>query len=190
MLTKLEAEKDLAPHLETLRGCINDGWIAWQTHYSSRHVILDARARAAIVYCEIIHSAKTCFPEGGDVKIVPKGSMYVLFIGDDIVLRFKKLKNGVPRNIPTEQQRLFRMQLPIPGILPGTYLSAGYELDALEQAISKTLVVARLGNHQVWSLDLNIGGESIEVICPSHQKGKGRGAYARGTAQKKKEPAS
>lgn len=191
MLTKPEAEKKLAPHVETLRKCICDGWAAWQTHYASRHFVLDGRARAAIVYCEIIHLAKALFSDVLDVKIARKGSMYVLFIGNDIVLRFKKLKNGVPRNVSTRQQRLFCMQLPIPGMLPGTYVTAGYELNNLEQAISKTLVVARLGDEKVWSLDLDIGSESIQVVSTSQPSGgKGRGARARKTAKLDKEKTS
>lgn len=191
MLTQIEADKQFSPHVEILRRCIHDAWEQWQTFYAGRHFVLDSRARAAIVYCEIIHLAKTLFAQAPGVKIARKGSMTILFIGDDIVLRFKKLKNGVPRNIRTEQQNLFRMQLPIPGILPGTYVSAGYELDELEQAISKTLIVARLGDEQIWSLDLGISGESIEIM-PTFQpsEDKGRGAHARKTAKKNEKKAN
>jgi hypothetical protein len=190
MLTKPEAEQRLSRHLDTLKQCISGGWDAWNTHYSSRHFLLDGRARAAIVYCEIMNLAKTLFAEVSDVKVARKRSLYVLFIGDDIVLRFKKLKNGVPANIRTDQQRLIEMQRPIPGFLPGTFVSAGYELDPLEQAISQMLVVARLGKQEKWSLDLNIGSEAIQIGSTSQESsGKKRGATARPTVVKKDEKA-
>jgi hypothetical protein len=163
MLTKREAENCLSPHYRTLKKCLDGGWEAWHEYYSHRHVVLDARARAAIVYCEIINLAKTLFAES-DVKVVRKRAMYVLYIGDDIVLRFKKLRNGAPSNVPTGQQRLFHKQEPIPGILPGTFVSAGYELDRIERAIARTLVVARLDGKEVWSLDLNISGGDQGVV--------------------------
>src|SRR3990170_3148511 len=61
MLKKQEAEKRLGPHIQKLQRCLNGGWKAWHEHYSHRHHRLDARARAAIVYCEIVELAKELF---------------------------------------------------------------------------------------------------------------------------------
>jgi hypothetical protein len=170
MLTKSEAEGVLRPHYPNLKKALDGGLHAWHEHYKHRHVILDARARAAIIYCEIIDSAKVLFADRSDVKIVRKGVMYLFYVGDDIVLRFKKLRNGKPSNIKTKQQELFqKQQSSIAGFLPGTVVSAGYELDQLEQAIEKMLVVAQLNGKSVWALDLNIGedeGQGKVTVMP------------------------
>ena len=163
MLSRSDALKTLQPHQETLKKCLFDGWQAYHTHYQHRHHVLDARARAAIVYCEIIYRAKELFTNPELVKIVKRRWMYVLYFGHEIALRFKKLRNGKPSNVKTGQQVLFNLQRPIPSILPSTYLTAGYELDPLQQAIAQSLVIARLDGHQVWSIDLNLGEDEGSI---------------------------
>jgi hypothetical protein len=171
MLTKPQAENVLRPHCTVLKRVLDGGFKAWHEHYKHRHPILDSRARAAIVYCEIVDLAKALFADCSDVKIVRKGAMYLFYIADDIVLRFKKLRNGKPSNIRTKQQRIFQRQSSIPGFLPGTIVSAGYELDQLEQTIEKTLVVAQLNGKSVWSLDLNVGEDEGKItVMPTVPK--------------------
>lgn len=187
MLNKPEALRTLQPHLPNLRRCLHDGWQAWKDHYATRHHILDARARASIVYCEIIHRAKELFAEDKDVKIVPRRWMYLLFFGDDIVLRFKKLRNRKPSNVRTKQQLLLDLQQSLPTILPSTNIVAGYELDPLQQAVESTLVVARLDGAEKWSIDLNLeeGADAgkIEIMSPQPQEPR-RSSRVRAKASK------
>lgn len=174
MLKKAEALETLGVHLPTLRRCLHGGWRAWKEHYTARHHVLDARARAAIVYCEIIHRAKELFAEDNNVKIVQRRWMYLLFFGDDIVLRFKKLRKRKPSNVKTKQQLLLDLQQPLPTILPNTNIIAGYELDPLQQAVESTLVVARLDGEEKWSIDLNLeegaAEGKIEMMSPQPQE--------------------
>jgi hypothetical protein len=172
MQTKEQAEKVLLPYYPKLKQCLDGGWRAWTEHYKSRQHVLDARAQASIVYCEIVHIAKECFSAVPDAKLVKKGLTHLLYIGDDIVLRFKKLRNGLPRNIRTTQQKLFQHQEIIPGFLPGTIASVGYQLDAIEQAIEKSLIIAQLDGRTAWSLDLNIceAGGAIAVMPAAPKK--------------------
>jgi hypothetical protein len=188
MLTKPQADSVLRPHYITLKKALDGGWHAWHQHYKDRHPILDARARAAIVYCEITALAKQFFDGCPDVKIVRKGAMHLFYIGDDVLLRFKKLRNGKPSNIKTRQQVLLQQQQSIPGILPGTLVSAGYQLDQLEQAIEKTLVVAQLDGRSIWSLDLNIGEADGRIaVMPSAQKQHKASRVAARQVKKRKE---
>ena len=168
MLRKEQAEKILKPHYEKLKQSLDGGWESWQEYYKPRHHVLDARARAAIVYCEVIDRAKTLFADVAVAKFIKKRGMHLLYIGNEIVLRFKKLRKGAPSNVRTRQQTLFQMQRTIPGVLPGTYASAGYQLDQIEQAIDKTMVVCQLDGESVWAIDLSIGeGEQkVEIMAP------------------------
>ncbi len=156
MLTKLEAENALKPHISKIGQSLDGGWKAWHAHYKPRHPILDARARAAIVYCEIIALAKELFTNDADVKIVKRGLTYLIYVGDHIILRFKKSRNGKPSNIRTGQQVLFQQQT-FETMFPSTLVSACYELDNLEQTIESLIVIAQMNGKSVWSLDISIG---------------------------------
>jgi len=170
MITKTKAEKLLEPYLPKLKECLDGGWTAWNRHYRDRHHVLDSRARASIVYCEIIDRAKNLFADDPDVTIHRKGTTYLLNVGNQIVLRFKKLKNGRPSNVRTRQQTLFEMQYVIPGVLPATIATAGYELDRIEQAIYKTMVLCQMSGEMLWSIDLNIVEEGKIEVMPTSAK--------------------
>lgn len=173
MLNQPDAEKILAPYFPKLKECLDGGWEAWRDHCGHRRHILDARARAAIVYCEIADIAKRIFADLSDVRIVPKRNMCLVFFGEEILLRFKKLRNRKPRNVATRQQRLIELQQQgvFPGMKPNTFVTAGYQLDTLEQAIGQALVLAHFDGREVWAFDLNIGeGEADEgkvALMPS-----------------------
>ena len=153
ILTREEAREILEPHLLTFRDCIDGGWNAWKEHYKDRAHILDPRARAAIVYCEIRELAKAAFDGKDGVKIVVKRSMFLLYIGEHIVLRFKKFRaDGRCSNVRTKQQALFSAQLNIDGILPGTYVNAGYTLDNLQAEVEKILINCQLGARILWTI--------------------------------------
>jgi hypothetical protein len=71
----------------------------------------NTRARAAIIFDEIAFRALEEFPTGPGLKAVRTPSTLMLYIGDSITLRFKKIrKNGRCSNILTKQQILFRLK--------------------------------------------------------------------------------
>lgn len=173
MLNKGDAEQTLQKHYQKLKQCLDGAWDSWHKHYNHRHHVLDARARAAIVYCEIVALARQLFDGAPDVKIVKRRLMCWFYFGDDIVLRFKKLKNRKPRNVQTAQQTLLELQRPLDGVLPGTYVTAGYELDQIQQAVAERLVLAYLNGKEVWAIDLNIGGDAGTVqVMPAMEPPK------------------
>src|SRR5665213_978156 len=140
-LDKQSAKAILDPILEKIQTCIQESWDEWTAFYAPKHHILDARARAAIVYCHTVDRAMELFRGVGNVTTGRKRGVFRLFIGDDIALRFKKAKrNGTTSNVSTLQQKLIDMQLTIPGLLPGTMLNATYQLDDLQQDISRMMV--------------------------------------------------
>ena len=168
LLTWEEAEDRINPHAQTLSECIQYGWDMWKEFYAPQHPILDARARAAIVFCHIVDCAERKFPGIDGVKFERKQNSFLLYIGDDIVLRFKKLKkNGACSSIATRQQMLFKAQMELPGMETGTLLHAGYSLDVLQHDVQRKLVVCQFKNRVLWAIELpgaDADGGAIEIM--------------------------
>jgi len=156
LLSLEEAEERLEPYKPLLDECIQHGWDAWNRDYTHKHHLLRPRARAAIVFDEIVFKAQEIFPVIPGVKFEPHNSSFLLYIGDDIIIRFKKIKkNGRCSNINTRQQALFKLQqVFLPGMEPGTALTAGYALDELQRSIVRKLVVCQFDNRVLWTLEL------------------------------------
>jgi hypothetical protein len=171
LITLEQAEEVLAPHRDLLNLCIQHGWDVWKTDYSHKHHILQARARAAIVYDEIVDKALVEFESKPDVIVKRTASTLMLYIGDHIVLRFKKIrKNGRCSNILTKQQILFRaqqsVQLQLPEMQKGTLVHAGYQLDDLQQEIQRKSVVCQLNNSVIWQMSLAVEHAAVVEFTP------------------------
>jgi hypothetical protein len=170
ILTLEEAEEILAPYRERLNRCIQHGWDVWKNDYQHKEHILHARARAAIIFDEIVFCALEEFPNIlGEVKAVRSASTFMLYIGDSITLRFKKIrKNGRCSNILTKQQVLFRrqVQLNLPTMLDGTLVSAGYVLDDLQQELLRKSIVCHLDDSVLWEMPLTIDNTVIVEFAP------------------------
>src|SRR5215470_16279989 len=95
ILSRQEAEGRLHPYKALLEQCIQHGWNAWLNDYAQKHRILRARSRASIIFDEIVVKALELFDCVPNVQIKLKGNSFLLFIGNDIIIRFKKIgKNG------------------------------------------------------------------------------------------------
>ena len=154
-LDKASAQAILDPILSTIEQCIQQAWDEWNTFYGPKHHILDARARASIVYCHTVDRAMELFRGVPGITPGRKRGIFRLFVGDDVALRFKKAKrDGTTSNVSTKQQRLIDLQLTIPGILPGTMLNAVYQLDDLQRDIAGMMVTHQLAGRIVWSIEI------------------------------------
>ncbi|HKV48432.1 MAG TPA: hypothetical protein VJN69_10095 [Candidatus Acidoferrales bacterium] len=97
-----------------------------------------------------------------------QNGIYLLYIGDDLVLRFKKIgKDGRCHNIPTRQQNRFEAQRNLPSMEKGTMLHAGYMLDELGQRIVAIRIVCQFARQVIWQIDLSEGGTENVVAMPS-----------------------
>ena len=165
LLTLEEAEELINPFNERLAKCIQHGWDAWRSEYQHKHHILGPRARATIVFDEIVAYAEHEFTGVQGVKFVRKSNTFFLYIGDDITLRFKKIKRtGRCSNIETRQQMLFNAQVKLP-FMPGTLVHAGYALDELQRQIASKLVVCQFQNQVLWTIQLTgEAGATVEVM--------------------------
>ncbi len=167
ILSREEAETILLPHVERLNCCIENGWRAWKTDYAHKSHILRSRSRAAIVYDEIVHCAIEAFANLDGVKTVRQRGSLMIFIGNCITLRFKKIrKSGRCSNIKTETQVMFLAQMQLPGMLDGTLVHAGYQLDELQQEIKRKAVVCQLDNKVLWEIQLT-GEAAVFSVMPS-----------------------
>ncbi|HWR14167.1 MAG TPA: hypothetical protein VN577_05035 [Terriglobales bacterium] len=163
LLTVERAEELLEPYLDKLNFCIQAGWDAWKAHYSHRFHVLGNRARAAIVFDEIKFAAISEFAGDPDVVFRVKKNAFLLYIGEEIILRFKKMdKQGRCSNIATKQQALFQAQAEL--FPSGTLVSAGYTLDDLQIDIARKMVVCQLQNRVLWTLTIGSGSEAINVV--------------------------
>lgn len=174
VLTLQQGEEQLQPYLALLDECIQHGWNAWDTDYASKQHILRARSRAAIVYDEIVFHAESKFSELPNVVFKRSRGSFHLYLGDKVVIRFKKIgKNGKCYSIDTRQQILFSLQvLPLPGMEKGTMLHAGYALDDLQQKIFRKSVVCQFSNRVLWTIELQRkAGESgsVTTLVPQSQ---------------------
>jgi hypothetical protein len=167
ILSQEAAEALLQPYVDILNRCIDDGWNAWKTDYAHKTHLLDGRARAAIVYCEIVYQAKAAFSGLPDVKVVHTGGTLSIFIGQVITLRFKKIgKTGRCSNILTRRQILFLAQMQLPGMLDGTLIHAGYQLNELQQAIQRKAVVCQLNQRVLWQITISGEPGELAVMPP------------------------
>lgn len=159
-----EAEGRLNPHLKKLDECIQHGWDTWKTFYQPKHHILDARSRAAIVFQEIVARAEQVFAGVPGVECKrTRNNSFMIYIGDDISLRFKKLnKNGRCSNIDTKQQMLFSAQMHLVGMSPGTLVNAGYMLTDLQQDLQQKLIVCQFQNQVLWTIKLGKKTETLQ----------------------------
>ena len=170
IVTVEEAEEILGPYRDRLNRCIQHGWDAWKTDYLPKHHILGPRSRAAIVFDEIVNRAMEEFSDVPDVKPLRLSNSFMLYIGDRITLRFKKIKrNGRCSNIHTKQQVLFlaQAQMRLPTMLDGTLVHAGYTLDDLQQEVLRKTVVCQLHNHVLWQLSLSGDTAAIVELVPA-----------------------
>jgi len=155
VLTLKEAEARLKIYKLLLDECIQHGWDAWSRDYLHKHHILRPRSRATIIFDEIVYRASELFHGLPDVIFKPVRGSFLLYIGDDLVIRFKKIKkNGRCSSISTRQQSLFQMQIEIPGMEKGTMLQAGYVLDELQRHLVRKLVTCEFDKQVLWTIEL------------------------------------
>ncbi len=176
LLTLKEAEEKLQHFKRLLEECIQHGWDAWKEDYKHKHHLLRPRTRASIVFDEIVDYAEKLFAGMDGVTFRRMNNSFLLYIGNDIVIRFKKIKkDGRCSSIQTHQQYLFKAQMELPWVEKGTMLHAGYALDDLQLDITRKLVVCQFENRVLWTIDLTskdeTGAEPMPTPAPEPQKG-------------------
>ena len=165
-----------------LAACIQGGWGKWEElgrRAPDLQIPLNAFARAIIVHNHITDLARKAFADDPGVHVGDNRGFLVLTIEEQLVIRFKKYKNGnfTTSNIPTQQQLQFEYQLQLSGMPPeATKLVAGYLLDELQTSIGTIAITCRVGPDLQWMLDISdeadAGGEVFEpFVGPDEPRG-------------------
>ncbi len=92
--------------------------------------------------------------------------LFVLNYLDLVVLRWKKVKpSGRHRNYPTQQQRDYDDQLPLPDLPEAAKrLTAGYQLDAGGTAIERVMIARPRGRSVDWTAQIIIVNDEAKWI--------------------------
>ncbi|ODA89728.1 hypothetical protein ATY41_12245 [Leifsonia xyli subsp. xyli] len=135
LLSRQDAEAIPAPHLEAIRGFLNQGWADWRALVLNAPKLAISRAttRANIVYDRITYYAEEYFDSQG-IPAVRKGQMLIVSLDDGrLILRFKKFRGRKlgTSGISTQQRLEFEFQQVVLDGVAATYIVAGYLPDEL-----------------------------------------------------------
>lgn len=163
------ASKRIA-QLPLVKQCIENAWGNYITHYSpelrARHT---ARSRASLIHDEIVIEAEELFEDAPGVRFEHRNHAFLVYLGQQQVIRFKKFgpSFGVS-GIPTQQHlSLINQQFSLPEFGEMMTIHAGYKLNKLETALEGCYVVCPRGHGKHWLLDLKdieIPGRSQNIV--------------------------
>jgi hypothetical protein len=155
VLSEEETRSLFAPHAPTIAALINRVWKQWES--CPQRSMLDARTRASFLSSLFRHEIKNVFggSDKSGVHFTEDGNSFFLYFGDQAKMRFKKLDaNGKYSNIMTRVQLQLIKQVNMP-FMPGTYLTIGYQLDALQQGILSKKITLQSRSGVVYAIDLD-----------------------------------
>lgn len=148
----------LEPHIPAFNKCWKRAWAKWQqirqaAPDGSIGAALQGRAQASALYDLMVWELEHHFKDVSGVTTSKKGGFLTLNFYDVLLLRFKKVDQQ-PRshNIMTRQQKLFRLQLVLPGFPDVMRAVLGYQLDKLRINLQNLVVVCHTGDELEWSL--------------------------------------
>lgn len=166
------AKRILSPFLVAFREAIMEAWNAWErlakTDPEFRRPLM-GRSRAACMYDHITANVRRKLSDIKGVRLSDERGFLVVILGADYVVRFKKLdKKGRARGIPTNQAKLWSLQLELPGLPPAAVkLIAGYQLDLLEEDVERVLVTLAVGRKVEWMFAIDEAPASNVVPMPA-----------------------
>jgi hypothetical protein len=164
-----EAQNLIKPYESDIVASFQTAWAKWQElKFNNSEVSkpLKPRTRACYINDFVVDEIKKRFSGLPEITLSEKYGFLLLTIQDLISIRFKKLdKRGRTNNIRTHQQReLFVIQTPLPSIVPGIKVTAGYQLDILQTEIIAVRILYEK-NKLIWSYDIAAAGELSTVAA-------------------------
>ena len=193
MLNQEQCEAIVGPHKAALRACVLEGLAFYANEYPphvrSQHTL---RTAASARHDHIIASVRRTFDGVPGAYVATRGNLVMLVVSgtvaggsiSTVAMRFHKLDDGEPSSNDTQQTFSFSNQLPMPTQeelrdIPfhPTYLTVGYELDALAMVKAVTWSCRNRGT-VIWGEPLPDAGSAIEQLADrraveqSERKGK------------------
>lgn len=132
MSSRPRTQADLAIYRERLSRCVQDAIAEFIRRFGDELYRWRPTSQANVVRDYIVDNVKREFPDGVDgIRHHQRRGLFLLYIRDEYVLRFKKLGRGRrTMNIPTQLALDFLAQQPLqlfPGLAPALHLNVGYE---------------------------------------------------------------
>lgn len=131
--------------------------------------LCDPRRMPTILHELIIQEARRAFTD--IVGVVPRdpsiGDRYLLEVDHRLIVQFKKFtKDFRTENNPTQTSRRFDEQELGPGLPPYARLTAGYQLDEYNTAMSGVFLAFVVGYSCPWHHDLRTGEHDLSLDFP------------------------
>jgi hypothetical protein len=166
ILSQRNAAIRLGAYLPLIRSAFHRAWSEFQGLPPEQRTKLCARSRASIVHDFVVHAIRSSFDTINDVELVEINKLFMMVVGCDLALRFKKLDEGMrASNIPTQQSLDFSNQDDLPGIESITHLDAGYRLNALQTIIEGVYICCPNGSAVLWYFEIEPEeGEANNVV--------------------------
>ena len=130
----------------------------------------DDTARANLIHPHIRYEVARRIEGSPDVAVNDKLKFFALMIGDDILLRFKYVGHGMPRNYGTTRQKELASQrftskmtadlLGDASLQPPTMLTCGHTLDG--DKLGRLEIRRDCKGHLPWSFDI-FGGDAVNA---------------------------
>jgi len=160
-ISKEEAQKIIAPYIETILTCVQQGakkYYSGPEFMGVRHK-LSKRSDASNCHDFVISEIMDEFDNIPKTRCYFRRNLFLLTIGGLVVLRFKMFdENNLSHNIMTRQQTLFNAQqveqLKLPGMPPNGLLYVGYRLNELKTGVDGVFITCRKENRNLWEWDL------------------------------------
>jgi len=162
LLSREDAEALLAPHLDPLRGFVNEGWSDWLDAVKASPFLATARttSRANIVYDRISQRAEEYF-DGLGIPTSRKRKFLTVSLDDGrLIMRFKKFESKSLRTsgIPTQQRMEFELQQVVLDGTASTHVVVGYLPDELGLDLDVVAIACSYNRNVIWQIDLNNDG--------------------------------
>lgn len=159
LMSEDEARERLQLYFPSIKKAIEDGFFEFANLaviHPPTYAVMKGRTRASLISDWIIQKARYIFAGMDNIEVKEVNSLILFIIDGTIVLRFKKLSSKLrPSHSKTFQQEKFAYNLPLPGVEPATYFTAGYVLDSLGTKVEGIHVVHQEGKNIVYAIQLN-----------------------------------
>lgn len=164
-ISEAEAKIILDPYKTRLRECVTHAWKDYESQYGPMRHIHTPRTRANIVHDHMVHHAKRLFESDTDVSMYEVKGLFLVEIGGQLHVRFKKLdEDKRHHNYPTPQNLEFWEQLFLPGMPHLIRLVAGYELNDLQTDINAVYITCPNGSCNAWYFELENEIAQAEIV--------------------------
>jgi hypothetical protein len=164
----------LGPFEGRIRAAIGAAWGRWRDRSPEELLTLDARARAAIMWCFMRDAVTEALSDVPGVHVRLHGGTCDYFVKNRVLFRLKKLNRaGRSRNFPTGSALKQYDQMELEGMEPLLRLNIGYILNATRTGIVDILVSCPFEKKVVWTYQLaaaQVASAPAIVLLPDEEQ--------------------